>query len=584
MPRRVLFLVLGWLPALALAEPAPIVLDGLMEDWADLAPVYEDPSGDGSGVDFGRIWVADDPDFLFLRFETGQELQLDENNSIVLYLDTDASSATGYPVGGIGAELVWELGNRTGEFYPGGGSVPVGHAEIRFRGMPTVSATDFEVAVGRNVRPDGQHPLFAGTHIRILLRDLGGGDQAPDAGQLLDYDLDQGPPPADEPIPLEPMGDDLRLVTQNVKNDGPWTGDGSRFGRLLRAVGPRIVAYQEIYNHSVQDVVDFVASWVAPGPGESWWGAGNADCKTVSLFPILGSWPLDGNVATLLETTDALGTPMLLINAHFPCCSDEEGRQREVDRILAFIRDAREPGGDLYLPQNTPIVITGDLNLVGEAATLENLLTGNIQDEANFGPDVDPDADGTALTRTYWRQTELRMGYTWRNDFSSYWPGQLDEVIYTDAVLELRRHYVLYTPEMSPDTLGAHGLQSGDSEASDHLLAVADLRSLVPGTTDVEWSPDKPLRLLGMRPGAVLPRLRARLEDPAELTVDLVDVGGRHLVSPRRLALEAGEHEFSLAEVFPGLRPAGGGVLFLRWRLRGAVTERRGCFKWVRLP
>jgi len=176
------------------------------------------------------------------------------------------------------------------------------------------------------------------------------------------------------------------------------------------------------------------------------------------------------------------------------------------------------------------------------------------------------------------------MGYTWRNDFSSYWPGQLDEVIYTDAVLELRRHYVLYTPEMSPDTLGAHGLQSGDSEASDHLLAVADLRSLVPGTTDVEWSPDKPLRLLGMRPGAVLPRLRARLEDPAELTVDLVDVGGRHLVSPRRLALEAGEHEFSLAEVFPGLRPAGGGVLFLRWRLRGAVTERRGCFKWVRLP
>ena len=67
------------------------------------------------------------------------------------------------------------------------------------------------------------------------------------------------------------------------------------------------------------------------------------------------------------------------------------------------------------------------------------------------------------------------MGYTWRNDNSSFWPGQLDYVIYSDSVLELGNHYLLYTPEMSdPQSLG---FQANDSLASDHLVFVSDFKA-----------------------------------------------------------------------------------------------------------
>ncbi|MBD3235781.1 MAG: hypothetical protein GF330_03675, partial [Candidatus Eisenbacteria bacterium] len=96
-------------PALR-AEVHRIALDGLMADWEAVAPAWEDPSGDGgpSGIDLGRVWIADDPEQLFLRCEVGCDLILQSDNQLTLYLDTDDDPATGYPVASIGAELAWE--------------------------------------------------------------------------------------------------------------------------------------------------------------------------------------------------------------------------------------------------------------------------------------------------------------------------------------------------------------------------------------------------------------------------------------------------------------------------------------------
>ncbi len=76
------------------------------------------------------------------------------------------------------------------------------------------------------------------------------------------------------------------------------------------------------------------------------------------------------------------------------------------------------------------------------------------------------------------------MGYTWRNDNSSFWPGHLDYQIYTDGVLNVRNHFILYTPEMSAGNLNTYGLAVTDSLASDHLLFCADYRLRV-ATKDV---------------------------------------------------------------------------------------------------
>ena len=99
------------------AEQVAITIDGEFEDWADVVASVIDNKGDGMGaVDFTRIWLADDDRFLFIRIEATEDFDLSDDNSILLYIDTDANSATGIKVGGIGAELEWRLGDRFGTF------------------------------------------------------------------------------------------------------------------------------------------------------------------------------------------------------------------------------------------------------------------------------------------------------------------------------------------------------------------------------------------------------------------------------------------------------------------------------------
>ena len=151
---------------------------------------------------------------------------------------------------------------------------------------------------------------------------------------------------------------------------------------------------------------------------------------------------------------------------------------------MSFVREALEPRS--AIDADTPIVITGDLNLVGLAQQVDSLLTGDIVDTGLFGPDFAPDWDGSALTNLISRQTEKRMGYTWRSPTSSFWPGHLDYIIYSDSVVDVVKDFLLYTPEISPPNLAQYGLLSTDSLVSDHLLVCADFRA--PCAADLDGS------------------------------------------------------------------------------------------------
>ncbi len=462
----------------ASADQQPIIIDGQFEDWANSSVTHQDPLGDTSAlVDFGKLWLADDDEFLFIRIELTFELSATTNNSIRLFLDTDADSSTGFSIAGIGAELEWNLGSRFGLVFISGNIESISASDIQFRGGPTVTANEFEFAISKNSIPDGINPLFNGSVIRLAMDNAGGADQIPDQGQVLSYQLDVGSLPNEVVIPLERQSvSDLRMMTHNVLFDSPWNpNDRPRFERLWSAVAPDILNLQEINNHSLSETIQLVDDLVPLPSGESWQGAKNSDCATVTRFPVVDSWGLSGNLATLIDATSALGSELLVVNAHLPCCDNDSPRQQEVDEIMEFIRDAQSPGGILTLSPDTPIVICGDLNLVGFSQQLNTLLTGDIDNNSQFGPDFQPDWDGTGLANLISRQTERRMGYTWRNDNSSFWPGQLDYVIYSDSVLELGNHYLLYTPEMSdPQSLG---FQANDSLASDHLVFVSDFKA-----------------------------------------------------------------------------------------------------------
>ncbi len=473
----------------AFAERASVVIDGLFDDWAGIPPAYSDDEGESSpgGVDFLNLWMADDNDFLFFRIESVEEFDSSENNRIILYIDTDDNPATGLSVEGIGAEVEWRLGDRRGvRRIDGQPDQPINFTALRFRGAPTVDSREFEFAVGRT-----EIKVNSGSTVNILWVDQTGGDRLPDDGQTLSYTFDQGNalPPLDL-LPIERQRlSDIRIATYNVLNDSLFSGGAQpSFRRQIQAVKPDILSFQEIRRNSVSAAVNLMEQWIPLPLGESWHGAGrfvsNNDTIIVSRFPILETWQLfgsnttTGNLAALIDTESTVGRKLLFIDAHLPAGSDEIRRQQEVDQIMAFIRNAKEEGGALTLDPDTPIIITGDLNLVGRSQQLQTLLDGDIQNEGRFGLDESPDWDGSNLTDLISRHTDAPMGYTWRNDNEGlgFWPGHLDFIIFSDSVLETGNNFIVYTPDMSPQRLAGYGLQSGDSLSSDHMMLVGDFR------------------------------------------------------------------------------------------------------------
>jgi hypothetical protein len=214
------------------------------------------------------------------------------------------------------------------------------------------------------------------------------------------------------------------------------------------------------------------------------------DQITASKYDILQSWPaLDRQFPALI---DLPGYPQLLFNnAHYSCCAAETNRQNQADEYIAFLLDAKTPGGSIDVPQNTPFVLGGDLNLVGYAQQLNTLIDGNIQNTATYGAGGAPDWDNSNCSVVLPRQTDKRMAYTWRDDNDSYPPGWLDYIIYSDAVLDLQKGYSLQTSVMSQGRLNQYGLLLSDAlTASDHFIVVGDFSLVQLADGDNDGVPD----------------------------------------------------------------------------------------------
>lgn len=530
------------------AESAPIFLDGRFTDWSGVVELT-DPAGDGvSGVDFRDVDLANDGENLFIRFKTSVEVGLQGTNNLVLYLDTDMNAATGTAVNGIGAELRWQFGARVGTFYRPAGSVTVFQDDIRLRSLPSITSPEFELSLGRDVRPDGVNLLFTGNSMRVQLRhEVTNGDQAPNTSQTLTYTFDATPVAPPAPIALARQNPaDVRVVTWNVlsleNNGGGWNSSVTPSAdRVFSALDPDVVCFQEIYDNSAAATAALMETFLPSGAGEAWYARKNFDVIIVSRFPVLGTWNLNGtasdtNLAVLLDTQAALGRTLLVISAHMFCCTNDAGRQAEADRIIAFLADAKSPGGSITVPAGTGVLITGDLNLVGFSQQLRTLLDGDIVDNATFGPDTPPDWDGTSLADIISSQTEKRFAYTWRSDTSSFAPGRLDFLIYNDSALEPGNHFILYTPEMSAAERTLYGLQAQDvTTVSDHLPHVGDFHAAI--ASDVGGGAHAGETWAVLRPAAPAGRgqaqVRLDLERSAFVEIEIFDARGARIATLR---------------------------------------------------
>ncbi len=473
-------LCICFLPSAGLAGSARIILDGEFSDWDDVEPAAIDQvGGPNPGVlDFANLWIANDERYLLLSLELVQEINLQSGNQIRMFLDTDNNPATGQAANGIGADLVWTFGSRSGTFITPSGSYAVEHADVDIVTAPTVTGERFEIAFDRSAKPVGSTPLFPGPTLSIVIQDIGGSDVIPDQTGGVTYTFDETPL---EPLPSGTLAryDDthLRIMTYNVLQDGLFaTSKRASFDRLLSAISPDIIGFEEIYDHSAIATENRVEGIIPSGSQGRWYSAKvGTDIIAVSRYPITEAFPVSGNGAFLIDLRPAYDKDLLFVVAHTPCCDNEAGRQREIDAFMAFIRDAKAPGGLLDLVYETPIVIVGDMNLVGYRRQLETMLTGDIVNTGTYGPPFSPDWDGSDFEDAKPRHTDLPMNLTWFDYGSSFWPGRLDYIVYSGSVMDVGNSFVTFTPGMPPDTLDIYGLHADDAlRASDHIPVVVD--------------------------------------------------------------------------------------------------------------
>lgn len=558
---------------------AEILVDGRTADWRSVQPVVIDPIGDGESgsVDFDSLWVKEEYGFLLIRVRLNEEVLMQDGSGVDLLIDRDNDPETGEPLFGMGVDIEWQFGLRNGTLHLDGNDHNLNQAEWRIVSAPTVSATEFEISVDLSSRFDGDLLLPAGD-IRLALWDGGhDGDIVPNSGGLL-FTLPSGDPGTPDVLTLEHYG--TRFVTWNILFDG-LTERPNDYRQILQAIQPDIIVFEEMWDSDADDAVELLDVWM---PLENGWNGSKegGDIVLATRYPILGSWDIPEARATafLIQPDDfPADLPMLVIGAHPPCCANNEARQWEMDAFMSWLREAMQGNGPAAIPDLFATVVTGDMNLVGWDEQLRTLVEGEIINTSEFGESFHPDFDGTPLYNAYPRHFLQNQVYTWRDDGSSFTPGKLDYIVFSDYLLNAENMFVFDTRTMPMDILEAHGLtREANAEASDHMPVVADFSVVINNAPESENEPPQQSWLdwkVSPNPTNAGVSIVVDLEKGVEGKLAVYDVLGRWVADLQVGPIAEGRTTFSWDGRDQHGIPVGSGQYFFRLEGDGRMATRR---------
>ncbi|MCW5558414.1 MAG: immunoglobulin domain-containing protein, partial [Verrucomicrobiae bacterium] len=220
-----------------------IRIDGSFGDWAGVPVAYEDPADSTESADYRRIYLANDDEYLYLRFTLEQPANPFLSNAN-LFLDTDANPDTGFRVL-LGSELLVQGGvgydERNGGFNEGGVN------DLGWLSAPGGEATEFEVRIARAATYAGDGAgVFTGDTIALLLEaedtNYARKETAPDFEGLV-YTFAPAPPLLTAPVTLAALtgtswrvndsGTDLGTAWREPEFDdsaAPWREGSGLFG------------------------------------------------------------------------------------------------------------------------------------------------------------------------------------------------------------------------------------------------------------------------------------------------------------------------------------------------------------------
>ncbi|NNE14774.1 MAG: hypothetical protein HKN51_07340 [Saprospiraceae bacterium] len=471
-----------------------ILLNEDHSDWENVDLVSSD-FDDGQFIDIRELKIANDDNYLFLRFSFDQEIILQDENDITLYLDIDNEITTGNSFNGMGADIIFNFGQKRGNFY-GNQIFSIFHNDIGLISSPTVSSTEFEIGIKRQFDFTN---LSMANDIKLFIRTSSFlGDYIPNEDEPASYQMKDNIPSfaGDYNIFPDPNAD-FRVMSYNVLRDQIFEPESKdAYSRILSTVKPDIFCFQEIYDHNATSLLNYLEDLdVINTIQEEWYAIKDGrDLITLSKYPIKFHREVFGN-SFLVADVD--GQDLIIINCHLPCCDNNNGREEEIDAILSFLRNGLEGNAPYPIISGTPYMILGDMNFVGFASQVESLLTGNIDDNYRFGDDVILDWDDGLMTDVKPQTTGFPATFTWYNPFGSFSAGRLDYCIYTDATMEATNSYVLNTNGLSQSEIQETGLEIDDvNQASDHLPLIMDFKLLQTSTIDfsdeitIELSPN----------------------------------------------------------------------------------------------
>jgi hypothetical protein len=185
-----------------------ITVDGSLADWAGVPVAYADPSETTAGADFRDVYVANDDQYLYIRFTlyTADSPFTSRNN---IFIDADNNSGTGFhPLGlPFGSEMLIQSGSGYQEKNGGFNEGPINGLD--WAAAPTANAVDFELRISRAATyASDSLPVFAGDTIALLLESENTSfvavDLAPDTGGIM-YTFAEPPPPLSGNLQLIPL-------------------------------------------------------------------------------------------------------------------------------------------------------------------------------------------------------------------------------------------------------------------------------------------------------------------------------------------------------------------------------------------